>query len=718
MINLTVPTQSEPLAKPQIVVIGVGGAGGNAVNNMIVDNLQGVDFIVANTDAQAWATAKTARRIQLGEMVTQGLGAGAKPDIGARAAEESMDRIANEIAGANMVFITAGMGGGTGTGAAPVVAKVAREMGILTVGVVTKPFQFEGGQRMRMADLGIEQLSQYVDTLIVIPNQNLFRVANERTTFADAFKMADNVLHQGVRSITDLMIMPGLINLDFADVRTMMTDMGRAMMGTGESSGDRRALDAAEAAIANPLLEDTSMKGAKGVLINITGGLDITLFEVDEAANRIRDEVEGDCQIIFGSCFDPNLEGKMRVSVVATGITGASSMVSGDGRPSHNASPLSGGVPSARPAPQAFAAPPAPTRAAAPVAPTATAATPAPAPTARPAASYNSGTSSYRSSISERPAPSQAAAQPAPQAVSPRPLSTPLMPPRPATNPNAIPRSVVEEEPAPAPSEDSAILLDRLADVVPERAELELAASFTEALEVIETPAPTPIYTAPARVEAPVHRPAPQTTQQPAPVQAAPPVRAQDRQPQLSIDAPQPAVRRHPDAFIPASPVEHYSAPLLSTALSAAMRQDTAAHQPAPRQPQTMPHAAQPQAGLAQPQKVRQNPAGLTALRGEPRLGVHPQNGPANPMAAPVAPPRSPVSRAPATATPAKGSLLSRISHFVAGHPALEPLAERTHQPSAEPMAQDFNISVAHAPQQRHEEDELEIPTFLRRQVN
>ncbi|KJS37050.1 MAG: cell division protein FtsZ [Rhodospirillaceae bacterium BRH_c57] len=327
MINLSVPNELDPSMKPCITVIGVGGAGGNAVNNMIADNLQGVIFMVANTDAQALSLARTDRRIQLGADTTQGLGAGARPEVGRAAAEETFEAVAEQLKGSNMVFITAGMGGGTGTGAAPVIARVAREMGILTVGVVTKPFQFEGAHRMRLAESGIEELSQYVDTLIIIPNQNLFRVANEKTTFADAFKMADDVLNAGVRSITDLMIMPGLINLDFADVRTVMSDMGRAMMGTGQASGDRRALDAAEAAIANPLLEDTCMKGAKGVLINITGGPDVTLFEVDEAANRIRDEVEGEAHIIFGSCFDQDMEGKMRVSVVATGISGEANVM-------------------------------------------------------------------------------------------------------------------------------------------------------------------------------------------------------------------------------------------------------------------------------------------------------------------------------------------------------------------------------------------------------
>jgi len=320
-INLSVPNTTEtPELRPRIAVFGVGGAGCNAVNNMIQANLEGVNFAVANTDAQALALAQTDTRIQLGATVTQGLGAGNRPEIGRAAAEETMSEISSHLEGSNMVFITAGMGGGTGTGAAPVIARVARELGILTVGVVTKPFQFEGAHRQRIAEAGIAELEQYVDTLIIIPNQNLFRVANEKTTFADAFKMADDVLYSGVRGVTDLMIMPGLINLDFADIRSVMSEMGKAMMGTGEAEGERRALDAAEAAIANPLLDDISMKGAKGVLINITGGGDMTLFEVDEAANRIRAEVDSDAYIIFGSTFDENLDGKMRISVVATGM--------------------------------------------------------------------------------------------------------------------------------------------------------------------------------------------------------------------------------------------------------------------------------------------------------------------------------------------------------------------------------------------------------------
>jgi len=319
MINLSIPKDEQDL-KPRITVVGVGGAGGNAVNNMIRSNLIGCEFIVCNTDAQALQLSTAPRKIQLGIGVTHGLGAGARPDVGRAAAEEAVDDLLESMQGSNMVFITAGMGGGTGTGAAPVIARIARESGILTVGVVTKPFQFEGVHRMRVAEAGIEELQKYVDTLIIIPNQNLFRIANERTTFADAFKMADDVLHSGVRGVTDLMVMPGLINLDFADIRTVMSEMGKAMMGTGEAEGERRAIDAAEAAINNPLLEDVSMKGARGVLINITGGSDMTLFEVDEAANRIREEVDPDANIIFGSTFDEKLAGKMRISVVATGI--------------------------------------------------------------------------------------------------------------------------------------------------------------------------------------------------------------------------------------------------------------------------------------------------------------------------------------------------------------------------------------------------------------
>jgi cell division protein FtsZ len=306
--------------KPTITVIGVGGAGGNAVNNMISNKIADVKFVVANTDAQALEESVCEFKVQLGEATTQGLGAGSYPEVGRAAAEESAQELLDYIQGSNMIFITAGMGGGTGTGAAPIIARIARELGVLTVGVVTKPFHFEGTHRMRVAELGLQELQKYVDTMIVIPNQNLFRVADKSTTFLEAFKLADNVLKSGVRSITDLMTMPGLINLDFSDVRSVMSEMGKAMMGTGEGEGENRAVKAAEAAIANPLLDNVSMKGARGVLINISGGADLTLFELDEAANKIREEVDENANIIFGSTFEPALEGKIRVSVVATGI--------------------------------------------------------------------------------------------------------------------------------------------------------------------------------------------------------------------------------------------------------------------------------------------------------------------------------------------------------------------------------------------------------------
>jgi cell division protein FtsZ len=317
-INISVPNLAE--LKPRITVFGVGGAGGNAVNNMIESHLEGVEFVVANTDAQALSQSAAERCVHMGTALTQGLGAGSQPQIGAAAAEEALPEILDHMAGAHMVFITAGMGGGTGSGAAPIIARAAKEQGVLTVGVVTKPFHFEGQRRMLTAERGIEQLSKHVDTLIIIPNQNLFRVANEKTTFAAAFAMADQVLYSGVASITELMTKEGLINLDFADVRAIMSDMGKAMMGTGEASGEKRAVEAAEAAISNPLLDDVSMRGARGLLISITGGPDLTLYEIDEAATRIREEVDAEANIILGATFDETLEGTMRVSVVATGL--------------------------------------------------------------------------------------------------------------------------------------------------------------------------------------------------------------------------------------------------------------------------------------------------------------------------------------------------------------------------------------------------------------
>ncbi|WP_281857537.1 cell division protein FtsZ [Litoreibacter halocynthiae] len=347
-LNLRMPEQAD--LKPRITVFGVGGAGGNAVNNMIEKELDGVEFVVANTDAQALQQGKAPAKIQMGVKVTEGLGAGARPSVGAAAAEETIEEIVDHLAGAHMCFITAGMGGGTGTGAAPIIAQAARELGVLTVGVVTKPFQFEGGKRMKQAEEGVEALQKVVDTLIIIPNQNLFRLANEKTTFTEAFSMADDVLYQGVKGVTDLMVRPGLINLDFADVRAVMDEMGKAMMGTGEAEGEDRAVQAAEKAIANPLLDEISLRGAKGVLINITGGHDLTLFELDEAANRIREEVDPEANIIVGSTLDTTMDGKMRVSVVATGIEASEELLSHPVARRSLAAPLT--LDRAEPAPQ------------------------------------------------------------------------------------------------------------------------------------------------------------------------------------------------------------------------------------------------------------------------------------------------------------------------------------------------------------------------------
>ena len=382
-LNLTMNDREE--LSPRITVFGVGGAGGNAVNNMIEQRLEGVDFVVANTDAQALQQNLSSVRLQIGAKVTKGLGAGARPSVGAAAAEETIEEIIDHLAGTHMCFITAGMGGGTGTGAAPIIAQAARELGVLTVGVVTKPFQFEGAKRMRQADEGIEALQKVVDTLIIIPNQNLFRLANEKTTFTEAFAMADDVLYQGVKGVTDLMVRPGLINLDFADVRAVMDEMGKAMMGTGEASGEDRAIKAAEKAIANPLLDEISLRGAKGVLINITGGYDLTLFELDEAANRIREEVDPEANIIVGSTLDTELEGMMRVSVVATGIDAGPISDTQPSRPRRGDAVMTQPAPAAAVAPQAAPAEAAAqvTSAAAPMdtpAPVATAQTPAFAP--------------------------------------------------------------------------------------------------------------------------------------------------------------------------------------------------------------------------------------------------------------------------------------------------------------------------------------------------
>jgi cell division protein FtsZ len=460
-INLSLP-QKESEIKPRITVIGVGGAGGNAVNNMISAALEGVEFIVANTDAQALGQSLADRRVQLGITITQGLGAGARPEVGRQAAEEALPEILQLLDGANMVFVTAGMGGGTGTGAAPVIAAAAREQGILTIGVVTKPFHFEGRRRMQSAEQGITELEKVVDTLIVIPNQNLFKIANEKTTFADAFKMADDVLHMGVRGVTDLMVMPGLINLDFADIRTVMGEMGKAMMGTGEAEGPDRSRVAAESAISNPLLEDHSMKGAQGVLINITGGLDMTLHEVDEAANRIREEVDADANIIFGSTFDATMQGRMRVSVVATGIA---AMAAQQPAPNYLSLDMNRPMQTGQPALSRPVAPPVgrvalPTAAsAAPVAPMPAAPIPAAPVATAPMASPPAVPAAPPAPPVMAPAPMAAVAQaPAPVAETPIPAQIMAAPPVEASAAPAAPPPVAAQAPAAAPLAASALV--------------------------------------------------------------------------------------------------------------------------------------------------------------------------------------------------------------------------------------------------------------------
>jgi cell division protein FtsZ len=508
-LNLSAPPPQSQL-KPRIVVIGVGGAGSNAVNNMIASNLEGVEFVVANTDAQSLAMNASERRIQLGTNITNGLGAGARPDIGRAAAEEALDEIIDHLQGSHMAFIAAGMGGGTGTGAAPVIARAAREQGILTVGVVTKPFQFEGRHRQNLAEEGIEELQHFVDTLIVIPNQNLFRICNENTTFADAFRMADNVLHSGVRGVTDLMIMPGLINLDFADIRTVMSEMGKAMMGTGEASGDSRAIESAEAAIANPLLDDVSMRGARGVLINITGGPDMTLFEVDEAANRIREEVDADANIIFGSTFDENLEGIMRVSIVATGID-----VNADAMPRSPMISLVHDADQAR-AKKVDTAP-AQTPAQTPVTAQTTATVPAPE------AADGGATVAATAMPAERPAPQPAAAQPAmsePHADKPAPAAA-FIPPKPVA---------AERKPAaePAPRRADAFAEAAMANAGVQAERRRGRSLFQKVTGAVnramaeDQPRPASSRPAPAERREPVAAPKPQPAVQAAPAEPAP----------------------------------------------------------------------------------------------------------------------------------------------------------------------------------------------------
>ncbi len=572
-INLSLP-QTESEIKPRITVVGVGGAGGNAVNNMISAALEGVEFIVANTDSQALSQSLADRRVQLGITITQGLGAGARPEVGRQAAEEALPEILQLLDGANMVFVTAGMGGGTGTGAAPVIAAAAREQGILTIGVVTKPFHFEGRRRMQSAEQGITELEKVVDTLIVIPNQNLFKIANEKTTFADAFKMADDVLHMGVRGVTDLMVMPGLINLDFADIRTVMGEMGKAMMGTGEAEGPDRSRVAAESAISNPLLEDHSMKGAKGVLINITGGLDMTLHEVDEAANRIREEVDGDANIIFGSTFDATMDGRMRVSVVATGIAAmaaqqpAPNYLSLDmNRPMQTGQPaLSRPVapPMGRVAMPAAAAAPAPAMSAAPAAPVAPPAPPvaAAAPAAPIMASMPTPAPAYEAPVEEpvmmappveavpvapTPAPIQAPVAAAPVAAPPAPAPAPAAPQRPLVDENDW--RISRPSTAKAPARTEPVTRPTMARPATDNRAPNLFQRITGAFS-----APKPATTAAAPAEPPVARPAPAPENVVAVAPKAPVSRPAPVQTSISLDVTERAkpARDDDDLQIPA----------------------------------------------------------------------------------------------------------------------------------------------------------------------
>src|SRR5262245_4608438 len=540
-INLSLP-QKESEIKPRITVVGVGGAGGNAVNNMISAALEGVEFIVANTDAQALGQSLPDRRVPPGIPLTTGLGAGARPEVGRQAAEEALPEILQLLDGANMVFVTAGMGGGTGTGAAPVIAAAAREQGILTVGVVTKPFHFEGRRRMQSAEQGIEELEKVVDTLIIIPNQSLFKIANEKTTFADAFKMADDVLHMGVRGVTDLMVMPGLINLDFADIRTVMGEMGKAMMGTGEAEGQDRSRVAAESAISNPLLEDHSMKGAKGVLINITGGLDMTLHEVDEAANRIREEVDADANIIFGSTFDATMQGRMRVSVVATGIAAIATQ-----QPAPNYLSLDMNRPGMQTGQPALSRP-----VAAPV-----------GRVAMPAAAV---------------APAPAPMAPAPMAAPPAP---PMMAPPPAMP--AAPAPMAQPIAAAAP----ALAADPMAPLVVAAAALPVAEEPPLAVVAMEAPvlAPAPVAPPPiAAVAAPVAAPPV------APTPAAPPHRplVDENDWRVSRPAIRPAVRASEARPLAARPASENRAPNLFQRITGAFASSK------PVAPVAAPPAAEP----------------------------------------------------------------------------------------------------------------------------
>jgi cell division protein FtsZ len=627
-LNLSAPG-TETQLKPRIVVVGVGGAGCNAVNNMISANLEGVEFVVANTDAQSLALSASERRIQLGINITNGLGAGARPDIGRAAAEESLDVIIDHLQGSHMAFIAAGMGGGTGTGAAPVIARAAREQGILTVGVVTKPFQFEGNNRMKSAEEGIEELQHFVDTLIVIPNQNLFRVCNEHTTFADAFCMADNVLHSGVRGVTDLMVMPGLINLDFADIRTVMSEMGKAMMGTGEANGDGRSIAAAEAAIANPLLDDVSMRGARGVLINITGGYDMTLFEVDEAANRIREEVDADANIIFGSTFDEKMEGVMRVSIVSTGIDADASamprspMISLVHDADRSARPQTAGG-AAEPQGDGGQAAPTATDTSAPMGATgaglpplgsAMTAEPLVVPGANAAAPTSAGSTAHAGST----ATAQALAEPIPDPEpEPRqPVATagqPFIPPRPAmpaarepqlrapqAAPNAFGEAAIQNGAAQTEKRRGRSLFQKVTGAV--------NSLVTEEGPVTATPPP---LATPARAAAPVEAaepPAPAPIPEPAPEPAAKP--EMTAAPTVTAPAPEAAPEPAPE---PVAPPAAMAAPTPPPAMTEPVAEPVAAPAPEPAPEQAAePVAETPPPAPAQPSLSNLEPAASEA---------------------------------------------------------------------------------------------------------
>jgi cell division protein FtsZ len=628
-LNLSAPG-TETQLKPRIVVVGVGGAGCNAVNNMISANLEGVEFVVANTDAQSLALSASERRIQLGINITNGLGAGARPDIGRAAAEESLDVIIDHLQGSHMAFIAAGMGGGTGTGAAPVIARAAREQGILTVGVVTKPFQFEGNNRMKSAEEGIEELQHFVDTLIVIPNQNLFRVCNEHTTFADAFCMADNVLHSGVRGVTDLMVMPGLINLDFADIRTVMSEMGKAMMGTGEANGDGRSIAAAEAAIANPLLDDVSMRGARGVLINITGGYDMTLFEVDEAANRIREEVDADANIIFGSTFDEKMEGTMRVSIVSTGIDADASamprspMISlvhdadRSARPQTVAGAIEPQGDAGQTAPTATdaSAPMGSTGAGLPPLGSAMTAEPLVVPGANAAAPTLAGSSATAQALAEP--------MPEPEPEPRQPVLTagqPFIPPRPAmpaarepqlrapqTAPNAFAEAAVQNGAAQTEKRRGRSLFQKVTGAVNSLVTEE--GPVATALPPLSTPAreTAPVETAAVPAPAPMPEPAPEQALEAAPEQVQTPVQEPvTATPTLSAPTPEPVPEPAPE---PVAPPAAMTAPTPPPAMPEPVAE------PAP-EPAAETVAETPPPAPAQPSLSNLEPAASEAPGGE-----------------------------------------------------------------------------------------------------